>query len=134
MANAERLYVLEQMSIEKVAEKVGVNERTIRRWKTDNKWDVKRRQYLKSKSLFHEELYNLARKIMSTIEFDLDNGEKIDQSRLYAFTKMLPLITKIKDYEDIVSQKEKKTESKGITPDFVQLIEEEILGIRHREK
>ena len=44
------------------------------------------------------------------------------------------LITKIKEYEDIVSQKESKTESKGITPDFVQLIEEEILGIRHREE
>jgi len=47
---------------------------------------------------------------------------------------MLPLITKIKNYEDTVSQKEKESESKGITPDFVQLIEEEILGIRHREE
>ena len=43
MENAERLYVLEQMSINTVAEKVGVNERTIRRWKTDNKWDFKRK-------------------------------------------------------------------------------------------
>ena len=134
MENAERLYVLEQMSINTVAEKVGVNERTIRRWKTDNKWDFKRKQYIKTKSMCHEELYNLARKLMASIEFDLDNGEKIDQSRLYAFTKMLPLITKIKNYEDTVSQKEKEAESKGITPDFVQLIEEEILGIRHREE
>lgn len=134
MANAERLYVLEQMTALAVAKKVGVNERTIRRWKNDNQWDIKRKQYLKSKSLFHEELYNLARKLMSSIEFDLDNGEKIDRNRLFAFTKMLPLITKIKEYEDIVSQKESKTESKGITPDFVQLIEEEILGIRHREE
>ena len=31
-------------------------------------------------------------------------------------------------------KKEKESESKGITPDFVQLIEEEILGIRHREE
>ena len=49
MENAERLYVLEQMSINTVAEKVGVNERTIRRWKTDNKWDFKRKQYIKTK-------------------------------------------------------------------------------------
>ena len=48
MENAERLYVLEQMSINTVAEKVGVNERTIRRWKTDNKWDFKRKQYIKT--------------------------------------------------------------------------------------
>jgi len=134
LANAERLYILEQMSINAVAESVGVNERTIRRWKSKHNWDTKRSQYLNTKTMFHEELYNLARKLMTSIEFDLDNGKKIDQGRLFTFTRMLPLITKIKEYEDIVSEKEIKTEAQGLTPDFVELIETEILGMKPREK
>jgi uncharacterized protein YjcR len=67
MSNAERLYVVEQMTIEEVALNVGVNERTIRRWKTEHKWDSKKEQYVNSKSMFHEELYNFARKLMTSI-------------------------------------------------------------------
>ena len=78
LENAERLYVVEQMLIEDVAQRVGVNERTIRRWKDEFKWDYKREQYLNSKQMFHEELYNFARKLMTSIELDLDNNEKID--------------------------------------------------------
>ena len=48
LENAERLYVVEQMLIEDVAQRVGVNERTIRRWKDEFKWDYKRKQYLNS--------------------------------------------------------------------------------------
>ena len=41
LSNAERLYVVDQLTIKEVAQKVGVNERTIRRWKTDhNSWQV----------------------------------------------------------------------------------------------
>jgi uncharacterized protein YjcR len=36
--NAERLYVIDRMTINEVA-KIGVNERTIRRWKTEYNWD-----------------------------------------------------------------------------------------------
>ena len=42
MSNAERLYVVDQLTIEEVAHQIGVNERTIRRWKTAHKWDLKK--------------------------------------------------------------------------------------------
>jgi hypothetical protein len=134
MSNAERLYVVEQMTIEEVALNVGVNERTIRRWKTEHKWDSKKEQYVNSKSMFHEELYNFARKLMTSIEYDIDRNEKVDPGRMFAFTKMLPLITKIKEYEDTLSSKNQKEENKGITPDFVKLIETEILGMNPSEE
>ena len=51
LSNAERLYVVDQLTIEEVAQKVGVNERTIRRWKTDHKWDLKKEQYLSTKTI-----------------------------------------------------------------------------------
>jgi Fe-S-cluster formation regulator IscX/YfhJ len=71
---------------------------------------------------------------MTSIEYDIDRNEKVDPGRMFAFTKMLPLITKIKEYEDTLSSKNQKEENKGITPDFVKLIETEILGMNPSEE
>ena len=134
LANAERFYVLDRMTVKEVAEQIGVNERTVRRWKKEHNWDVKKDQYYSTTSLFHKEMYNFARKLMNSIEYDMDNGNEINSSRLYTFTKMLPLITKIKDYEENVKNDNKTSEHQGITPDFVKLIETEILGMKPSEE
>lgn len=131
---AERIYVYELRSVEETAAKVNVCPRTIIKWKLKGDWDTKRRQFLKSKQSFHEELYDFARKIMHEIKADLENGEKIDTGRMYAFTKMLPLITKIKEYEDVAAlMKNKPQENKGLTKDIIKTIEEEILGMKSNE-
>jgi hypothetical protein len=130
---AERLYVYEQMTVDEIALRLNLGSRTVRNWKDENSWDIKKKNYIKSKQAFHEELYEFARKLMHSIKEDLDNGEKVDPGRMYAFTRMLPLITKIKEYEDIASRKEQKQDNKGLTEDIVKLIEEEVLGIRTNE-
>ena len=135
LENAQRLYVIEQMTIDEVAQKVDVNERTIRRWKTEHNWDLRREQYVKTKQMFHEELYNFARKLMVSIEYDMDNNEKVDPGRMFAFTKMLPLITKIKEYEDDVSKKgTEDTGLKELSPEFMKAINEAFLGIKSDEQ
>ncbi len=134
LANAERFYVLDRMTVKEVAEQIGVNERTVRRWKKEHNWDVKKDQYYSTTSLFHKEMYNFARKLMNSIEYDMDNGNEINSSRLYTFTKMLPLITKIKDYEENIKHENKANNPEGITPDFVKLIETEILGMKPSEE
>lgn len=131
---AERIYVYELATIEETASKANVSTRTIAEWKLKGDWDIKRKQFLKSKQAFHEELYDFARKIMHEIKVDLENGEKIDTGRMYAFTKMLPLITKIKEYEDVAAlMKDKPQENKGLTKDIIKTIEEEILGMKSNE-
>ena len=134
ISNAERLYVVDQLTLEEVAAQIGVNERTIRRWKNEHKWDLRKEQYVQTKTMFHEELYNFARKLMISIEFDIENNNKVDPGRMFAFTKMLPMINKIKEYEDELANKPDKAENKGSTPDFVKLIETEILGMKPSEE
>lgn len=129
-SEAERMYVVNQMTIEEVASRSNSNERTIRRWKEEGDWDTKRSQYLLSKQMFHEELYEFARKLMKDIRDDLDNGEKVDTGRMYAFTRMLPMILKVKEYEDISAKKENAEEKKGLTQDIVAIIEQEVLGLK----
>lgn len=134
LANAERFYVIERMTEKEVAQQVGVHERTIRRWKKEHNWDVKKDQYFQTASLFHKEMYNFARKLMISIEYDLDNGNEINSSRMYTFTKILPLITKIKDYEEHIKNDSNAKIPEGITPDFVELIETEILGMKPKNE
>ena len=84
--------------------------------------------------MFHEEMFNFARKLMASIELDMDNNEKIDPGRMFAFTRMLPLITKIKEYEDeVVKKGGDKSQDFEITPDFIKQINEEFLGIKSDE-
>ena len=134
LANAERFYVIERMTEKEVAQQVGVHERTIRRWKKEHNWDLKKDQYFQTASLFHKEMYNFARKLMISIEYDLDNGNEINSSRMYTFAKILPLITKIKDYEDNIKNDSNAKIPEGITPDFVELIETEILGMKPKNE
>ena len=47
---------------------------------------------------------------------------------------MLPLITKIKDYEENVKKDATSKEAQGLTPDFVELIETEILGMKPKNE
>lgn len=130
---AERLYVYDCNSIDEIASKVKISTRTLFRWKLKHDWDTKRREYLKSKHSFHEEMYEFARKLMNGIMKDIEAGEKVDQGRMYTFCKMIPMFTKVKDYEDTINKKSEKEKPKGLTPDIIAQIEQDILGIPIQE-
>lgn len=128
---AERLFVIEHLSLDEIAHRLKLCRKTVMIWKESGDWDNKRKQYLRSKQTFHEELYEFAKKLMKGITDDIDAGEKIDTGRMYAFCRILPMIHKVKDYEDVVAKKEPKEQSKGLTPELIAQIEEEVLGIKH---
>lgn len=129
LEEAERLYVIEQMSLEEIAKRLKLNRKTVMQWKDLGDWGNKRKTYLRSKQCFHEEMYEFARKLMKDISSDIDAGEKVDVGRMYAFCRILPMFTKVKDYEDIVAKKNKAEAPKGLTPEMIAQIQEDILGI-----
>ena len=43
------------------------------------------------------------------------------------------MFTKVKNYEDITTKKDKKDTPKGLTPELIAQIEEEVLGISHND-
>ena len=119
MEIAERFYVLDQMQLKDIARKIEVSEKTVQRWKVKFDWENKRKQFLASKQMFHEELFVFARKIMQSIQF--------------ALTKMIPLVLKLKSYEDVVSKDNSESTVKELTPDFIKEINEQFLGIKYEE-
>jgi len=130
---AERLYVYEQMTLEGITGKIPVSVRTLSGWKNDGDWDGKRRQYLESRQSFHEELYQLARKLARSVSVEIDAGEKPDAGRLYALLRLSEKLLKVKEYEDVAAKEEATRQpARGITEDVLRLIEEEVLGIRRK--
>lgn len=126
---AERLYTNEYLTVDELADRLCLNRKTILSWKEQGDWDTKRRELLKSKQSFHQELYEFARNLMDGISADLRAGTKVDPGRMYAFCKIIPMFTKVKNYEDLVSSNNKKTSPRGLTPELIAQIEEEVLGI-----
>lgn len=133
LPEAERLFIYEYMPATAIARKLNLNRKTVNTWRAEQEWDKKRGAFLKSKMSFHNEMYEFARKLMSGIISDMEAGEKIDPGRMYTFCKIIPMFTKVKNYEDLVAKKEEKATPKGLTPELIAQIEEEILGITHNE-
>lgn len=129
LAEAERQYIYKFMTIEEIASRLNVHTKTITRWKEQGDWNTKRKEFLKSKQTFHEDLYVFCRKLMNDIMADMENGEKIDPGRMYAFCRIIPMFTKVKSYEDIVNKPEVKEKQKGLSAELIAQIEEEVLGI-----
>jgi hypothetical protein len=128
-ADAERFYVVEQMTLAEIADRLKICERTVRTWKDEGKWEERRKQLLASKESFHAELYEFARKLMRSIKDDIDAGEKIDAGRLYTFSRLLPAITKVKEYEDQVVASDPKAAEKVMSEeDVVKAVQKALLG------
>ena len=133
IGEAENLFVYKLKTVETIANELNLSRKTVMNWKEKGDWDNKRKLYIKSKIAFHEELFEFARKIMKDITKKKKKGNKIDAGRMYAFCKLVPMFTKVKDYEDIVAKKEEKATPRGLTPELIAQIEEEVLGITHND-
>lgn len=120
---AKGMYVREQLTYKEIAKRLELNERTIRNWRraSGGSWDREREAYLASKKGFHEELYDFMREIISSVRSDLKTGDKIDQTRLSCIARILPLVLKPKDYEDVIKQR-KEAEDAAEQADLAAVI------------
>ncbi len=126
-AEAERLYVVEQLTLAEIASRLKVCERTLITWKAEGDWETRKKQLLAQKQSFHEELYVFARKLMKSISEDMDKGEKPDAGRMYTFSRLLPGLTKVKEYEDKVDSD--KPKEKALDPEeAVRIVQKALLG------
>jgi len=74
--------------------------------------------------------------LINSIEKDMDNKEKVEPARFYTVSKILKMMNITKNYEDKISEENRKFEEdkpKGLTPDVIREIEEKILGITYEE-
>ena len=125
---ARNYYVCDLLSFQKITELLPVSDKALRMWAEAEDWSGQRKKYLESRQSFHEELYEFARTIMRSLKEDIENGNKLDAGRLYFLRGILPQITKVKDYENVVNTKEELQQS-GLKDETLSLIEKTILGL-----
>ena len=73
---------------------------------------------------------------MAKLENDMENKENIAPARFFTAARMLPLIEKVKAYEDEVAREKQAKNKKKFTeipPEVIRQINEEFLGIKEED-
>ena len=134
--DAFKLYAEKFVTLKDIAKQLHLNEKTLRRWKKADNWEIKKLEYLREKTTLHADMYNFARSLINSIEKDMDNNQKVEPARFYIGSKMLKMMNVAKSYEDEMEKENLNTleeKPKGLTPDVIREIEEKILGITYEE-
>lgn len=127
---AEKLYCVENLSPEMIAEKLNISRRTIFNWKKKYKWDkpiVKIKDFSKQ---FADDIYNVGVKLLTKLNDDIDNNRILNKHEICALENIIKIINK----EEKVKTKNsnnfsfKKEAAKILTPDIIEEINREILG------
>ena len=91
---AEKMYVEQFITETEIANRIGVSDRTIRRWKALGDWGIKRDGFLKANTISKDAMYALAHKMLDDFHQDMDNNRFIDPSRMYMFTNLMDEVLK----------------------------------------
>lgn len=93
---AEKMYVEQFITEVGVAKRLGVSDRTVRRWKADGNWGEKRKEFLKKQTLTNYDMYQLVHQMLDDFNEDLANNQQIDVSRLNKFLNITEEMVKPK--------------------------------------
>lgn len=130
LQEAEKLYCVENLTPEMIAEKLNVSRRTIFNWKKKYKWDnhiVRIKDFSKQ---FADDIYNVGVKLLTKLNDDIDNNRILNKHEICALENIIKIIYKeekerTKDLDNI---SHKKKFVKFLTPDVIEEINREILG------
>lgn len=127
---AEKLYSIENLTPEMIAEKLNISRRTIFNWKKKYKWDnhiVRIKDFSKQ---FTCEIYNIGTKLLTKLNDDIENHIILNKHEICALENIIKIINKEEKEQkknlDNISFKKKFV--KFLTPDIIEEINREILG------
>lgn len=92
----EKMYVEQFITEVGVAKRLGISDRTVRRWKAEGNWGKKRKEYLNKQTLTNYDMYQLVRQMLDDFNEDLVNKQQIDVSRLNKFLNITEEMVKPK--------------------------------------
>ena len=93
---AKKMYVEQFITEVGVAKRLGISDRTVRRWKAEGDWGEKRKKFINKQTLTNYDMYQLVRKMLDDFNEDLANNQQIDSSRLQKFLNITEEMVKPK--------------------------------------
>lgn len=128
--DAEKLYCVENLTPEIIAEKLKISRRTIFNWKKKYKWDnhiVRIKDFSKQ---FTCEIYNIGTKLLTKLNDDIENHIILNKHEICALENIIKIINKEekKQKKNLDNISFKKKPAKFLTPDVIEEINNKILG------
>lgn len=128
--DAEKLYCVENLSPEIIAEKLNISRRTIFNWKKKHKWDnhiVKTKDF---SNQFAGDIYNIGVKLLVKLNDDIDNNRILNKHEICALENIIKIINKEEKEQtkNLDNFSPKKKSVKFLTTDIIEEINREILG------
>lgn len=124
---AQNLYEIENLSADEIALKLGISRRTVFNWIKQFNWKKHKIDIAEIKNSFPQELQQLASKMMTKVNNDIENKRKLSNEELYSIANIVETLNKME------KQKTKlpitKEEPKGLTPEKIKEIQRDILGM-----
>lgn len=127
---ARNLYVIHQMSLADIGDRLGLSTRTLQNWKKDGEWERERSQASGTEGAFHSELFAMGEVLARQIKLDLEEGKNVAPERFSALERIMNTAEKTRKYEK-ESPKQAKDER---SPEEIRLARlasiREILGVK----
>lgn len=124
---AEKLYSIENLTPEMIAEKLNVSRRTVFNWKKKYKWNnhiVRIKDFSKQ---FAGDIYNIGAKLLAKLNDDIDNNQQTPQAEMYSLMNILKNLPQLKS--NINSPKIKQEKHNQIPIYIAKIVERDILGM-----
>ena len=128
--DAEKLYCVENLSPEIIAEKLNISRRTVFNWKKKYKWDNHIVRMKIFSNQFADDIYNIGTKLLAKLNNDIENHRNFNKHEICALENVIKIINKeekrqTKNSDNIFP---KKKPAKFLTPDVIEEINSKILG------
>ena len=128
--NAEKLYCVENLTPEMIAEKLNISRRTVFNWKKKYKWDkpiVRIKDFSKQ---FADDIYNIGTKLLTKLNADIDNNRVLNKHEICALENVIKIINKEekRQTKNLDNFSPKRKSARFLTPGVIEEINREILG------
>lgn len=127
---AEKLYSIENLIPEMIAEKLNISRRTVFNWKKKYKWDkpiVRIKDFSKQ---FADDIYNIGTKLLTKLNADIDNNRVLNKHEICALENVIKIINKEekRQTKNLDNFSPKRKSARFLTLDVIEEINREILG------
>lgn len=130
LKKAKKLYCIENLTPDIIAEELNVSRRTIFNWKKKYNWDNHIIKIKDFSNQFADEIYSLGAKILSKLNDDIDNNRVLNKHSICALEEIIKIITKNgrKRTSTPIDFSKNKKYKENFSPDFIRQIQKDILG------
>ena len=127
---AEKLYCVENLTPEMIAEKLNISRRTVFNWKKKYKWDKHIFRIKDFSKQFADDIYNIGTKLLTKLNADINNNRILNKHEICALENIIKIINKEEkgQTKNLNNFLNKKKPAKFLTPDVIEEINNKILG------